>query len=49
MLSIDGDPARAAAWALVHVEPAAGYLGALALPARAEGWRLRGWRWGSWR
>lgn len=49
MLSIDGDPARAAAWALVHVEPAAGYLGALALPARPEGWRLRGWRWASWR
>jgi 4'-phosphopantetheinyl transferase len=45
MLSIDGDPGRAAAWELVHVEPAAGYLGALALPARPGGWRLRGWRW----
>jgi 4'-phosphopantetheinyl transferase len=45
MRSIDGDPARAAAWALVHVEPAAGYLGALALPSRPGGWRLRGWRW----
>lgn len=45
MRSIDGDPARAAAWALVHVEPAAGYLGALALPSRPGGWRLHGWRW----
>lgn len=45
MLSIDGDPDRAAAWELVHVDPAAGYLGALALPSRPGGWRLRGWRW----
>lgn len=47
ILSIDGDPARGAAWELVHVEPAPGYLGALALPARAGGWRLAGWRWGA--
>lgn len=46
MLSIDGDAARGAAWELVHVEPADGYLGALALPSRPGGWRLRGWRWG---
>lgn len=47
MLSIDGDPDRGAAWSLVHVEPAPGYLGALALPARDDGpWRLSGWRWG---
>lgn len=45
MLSIDGDPARAAAWALVHVEPAPEYLGALCLPARPGGWRLTGRRW----
>ncbi|HUO86882.1 MAG TPA: 4'-phosphopantetheinyl transferase superfamily protein [Thermoanaerobaculia bacterium] len=45
MLSIDGDPGRAADWELVHLEPAPGYLGALALPARQGGWRLRGWRW----
>lgn len=47
MLSIDGDPDRGAAWELVHVEPAPGYLGALALPARGDGrWQVRGWRWG---
>lgn len=45
MLAIDGDPGRAAAWELVHVEPAPGYLGALALPARDGGWRPVGLRW----
>jgi 4'-phosphopantetheinyl transferase len=47
LLAIDGDPGRAAAWELAHLEPAAGYLGALVVPARPAGpWRLTGWRAG---
>jgi len=46
ILHVDGDPGRGAAWSLVHLEPAPGYLGALALPARTDGpWRVTGWRW----
>jgi len=47
MLALDGDPERAAAWRLHHLEPAPGYLGALAAPPPSAGddWRLAGWRW----
>jgi 4'-phosphopantetheinyl transferase len=43
MLAMEGDAARAAGWSLFHLEPAAGYLGAVAI--RGGGWRLSGWRW----
>lgn len=43
MLSMEGDAERAADWSLFHLEPAAGYLGAVAI--RGGGWRLHGWRW----
>jgi 4'-phosphopantetheinyl transferase len=46
ILAMEGDPARAAAWSLFHLEPAAGYLGAVAI--RGAGWRLSGWRWSGW-
>lgn len=36
-------PAGASAWSLVHLEPAPGYIGALALPLRPV--RVRGWQW----
>ncbi len=42
-LALDGDPARAAAWSLTHIDPAPGYLGALALPAHPH--TLRGFHW----
>ncbi len=43
---IEGDAARAAGWTLWHLEPAPGYLGAVALPRPpGEGWRATGWRW----
>lgn len=42
-LALEGDPERARAWTLVHIEPAPGYVGALALPARPSA--LRGWHW----
>ena len=47
MLALDGDPEGAAAWRLHHLEPASGYLGALAAPPPPSGgaWRLAGWRW----
>lgn len=43
ILALEGDPAPAARWALAHLEPAPGYLGALALPAPGP-WRLHAWR-----
>ncbi len=43
MLAMEGDAERAAGWTLFHLEPAAGYLGAVAV--RGGGWRLSGWRW----
>jgi len=47
MLAVDGHPERAAAWRLHHLEPAPGYLGAVAAPPPPSGgdWRLAGWRW----
>jgi len=39
-LGIDGDPAKARAWSLYHLEPAPGYVGAVALAG--NGWRLTG-------
>jgi len=44
MLAMDGSAERAAGWHLYHLEPAAGYLGAVAIHG-GGGWRLRGWRW----
>jgi 4'-phosphopantetheinyl transferase len=44
MLAMEGSAERAAGWHLYHLEPAAGYLGAVAIQGGA-GWRLRGWRW----
>jgi len=41
-LSMHGDAERAAGWSLYHLEPADGYLGAVALEGR--GFRLRGFR-----
>jgi len=42
-LALEGDPARAAAWSLTHIDPAPGYLGALALPAHPRA--VRGFDW----
>ncbi|MCB1055772.1 MAG: 4'-phosphopantetheinyl transferase superfamily protein [Acidobacteria bacterium] len=43
MLSAEGDPAKAASWSMYHLEPAAGYVGALAI--EGGGWKLvcRSW------
>ncbi|MDY7093067.1 MAG: 4'-phosphopantetheinyl transferase superfamily protein [Acidobacteriota bacterium] len=38
MISAEGDPAKAAQWTMYHLEPADGYVGALAVPANR--WRL---------
>ena len=40
VLTVDGDSAAAAEWSLYHIEPAEGYVGALA--ARGAGWRVSG-------
>ena len=40
VLTVDGDPAAAADWSLYHLEPAEGYVGALAV--RGVGWRVSG-------
>jgi 4'-phosphopantetheinyl transferase len=42
-LGLEGDPSRAAAWSLTHIDPAPGYLGALALPAHPH--TVRGFHW----
>jgi len=42
-LSIDGDPLAAQRWSLIHLEPAADYVGAVAIESRA--WQVAGWRW----
>lgn len=42
-LALDGDPTRAAAWSLTHIDPAPGYLGALALPSHPH--TVRGVDW----
>ena len=44
ILALAGDAAAAARWSLLHLRPAAGYVGALALPEPGP-WRLRGWCW----
>jgi 4'-phosphopantetheinyl transferase len=44
ILALDGDPGRAARWTLVHLDPAPGYLGALAVPDPGP-WRLSAGRW----
>jgi 4'-phosphopantetheinyl transferase len=43
ILAMEGDPEKAAAWTLAHLEPRSGYLGALAIQARPR--RLDGFRW----
>lgn len=43
ILAMEGDPEKAAAWTLAHLEPQPGYLGALAIQARPR--RLLGYRW----
>lgn len=40
VLTVDGDSAAAAEWSLYHIEPAEGYVGALAV--RGAGWRVSG-------
>jgi 4'-phosphopantetheinyl transferase len=42
-LSIDGDPLAAQHWSLIQLEPAADYIGAVAIANRA--WHVAGWRW----
>jgi 4'-phosphopantetheinyl transferase len=44
ILALAGDAAAAARWSLLPLRPAAGYVGALALPAPGP-WRLHGWQW----
>ena len=41
ILTIDGEPADASAWSLFHLEPAADYVGAVAVQGSV--WRLSGW------
>jgi 4'-phosphopantetheinyl transferase len=43
MLRLEGDAERAACWSLYHLEPAAGYLGAVAI--EGGGWQIAAWRW----
>lgn len=43
MLAMEGDPEKARDWSLFHLEPAQGYLGAVAVTG--GGWSLTGWRW----
>lgn len=43
LVSTRHDPAQAACWSLRELEPAPGYVGAVA--AEGHGWRLRCWRW----
>lgn len=42
MLTLEGSPERARSWTLSHLEPAPGYVGALAI--EEGGWSLDGWR-----
>jgi 4'-phosphopantetheinyl transferase len=42
-LALEGDPHRAAAWTLTHIEPAPGYVGALAIPTHPQ--TLKGFHW----
>ena len=44
MLRLEGDPERAAAWSYLHLQPAEGYLGAVAIEAQVE--ELSAWSWG---
>lgn len=43
LLALADEPAGAAAWSLIHIEPGPGYVGALALRARSV--TVRGWQW----
>jgi 4'-phosphopantetheinyl transferase len=43
MVSLEGSVERAAGWRLYHLEPAVGYLGAVAITG--EGWQLSSWTW----
>lgn len=44
LLHIDGDAGTAAGWTLMNLEPAAGYVGALAVEGRGYRVELHGWR-----
>jgi len=43
LVLLDGCPTRAAEWSLIHLQPAVGYVGALALMRR--GMRVNCWSW----
>lgn len=43
MLALEGDPERAAAWTFLHLQPAEGYLGAVAVEAGEQ--ELSAWSW----
>lgn len=43
LLAVGGDQALADTWSLAHIEPGAGYVGALALPVGLRA--VRGWQW----
>lgn len=43
MLALEGSAERAASWRLVHLEPAPGYVGAIAI--EEEGWEIGTWVW----
>ena len=45
LLSLDGDEAAAAAWSLISLVPAAGYVAAIALPDPAPVVKLFRWEW----
>jgi 4'-phosphopantetheinyl transferase len=43
LLCVEGDPGRAASWTLHHLEPAEGFVGAVA--CQATGVKIGCWRW----
>jgi 4'-phosphopantetheinyl transferase len=45
LLSLDGDTAAAAAWSLIPLVPAPGYVAAIALPGAAPNVRTFRWEW----
>lgn len=44
MLALEESREKAARWSLYHLNPAAGYLGAIAI--EEDGWRIDSWTWG---
>ena len=43
LVSVDGEPDEAVRWRMAALEPATGYIGAIAV--EGEGWSLTCWRW----